>query len=68
VRDSYQVVLFYFMPLPEPAAEGPPGTWTRRLGQSRVFCLQSGHDNATFGNPSFRMVLQRGIAWLAEPD
>jgi uncharacterized protein len=42
--------------------------WTRQLGKSRVFGLQSGHDTAAFSNPSFRTVLQRGIAWLAERD
>ena len=40
--------------------------WTRQVGQSRVFCLQSGHDTAAFSNPDFRTVVQCGIAWLAE--
>jgi type 1 glutamine amidotransferase len=40
--------------------------WTREVGKSRVFCLQSGHDNAAFSNPNFGAVLQRGIEWLAE--
>ncbi len=39
--------------------------WTRQVGQSRVFCLQSGHDDAAFSNPNFRTVLRRGIGWLA---
>ncbi|MFQ6132499.1 MAG: ThuA domain-containing protein [Armatimonadota bacterium] len=39
--------------------------WTRRHGQARVFCLQSGHDNRAYANPSFRTVLSRGIQWLA---
>jgi type 1 glutamine amidotransferase len=39
--------------------------WTRRYGQSRVFCYQAGHDNEAWGNESFRRVLARGIAWAA---
>lgn len=39
--------------------------WTRRHGQARVFCLQSGHDGMTFNNPMFRHVLARGIHWAA---
>ena len=37
--------------------------WTREYGNSRVFCLQSGHDDVTFSNPNFRAVLKRGIQW-----
>lgn len=37
--------------------------WTRQFGQSRVFNYQSGHDNNTWMNPSFREVLRRGILW-----
>ena len=39
--------------------------WTRQFGKARVFCYQSGHDNATFGDPGFRTVLHRGIRWAA---
>jgi len=39
--------------------------WTRQHGQSRVLCLESGHDNDTYPDPSFRKVLERGIGWLA---
>jgi len=39
--------------------------WTRTHRNSRVFCLESGHDNDTFTNESFRTVLSRGIQWLA---
>lgn len=37
--------------------------WSREYGNSRIFCLQSGHDNVTYSNPNFREVLQRGILW-----
>jgi type 1 glutamine amidotransferase len=30
-----------------------------------VFCFQSGHDNLTWSNPSFREILARGIRWSA---
>ena len=39
--------------------------WTRQFGTARVFCFQSGHDNATFADPGFRTVLHRGIRWAA---
>ena len=39
--------------------------WTRQFGKARVFCYQSGHDNATFADPGFRTVLHRGIRWAA---
>ena len=39
--------------------------WAREFRQSRVFCFQSGHDNQTYVNPSFRQVLLRGIQWCA---
>ena len=40
--------------------------WAREYGKSRIFCLQSGHDDVTFSNPSFRAVLHRGIQWCAK--
>ena len=39
--------------------------WTRTFKQARVFCLQSGHDNQTYGNPQFRHIVARGIQWCA---
>jgi len=39
--------------------------WTRRHRQSRALNVQSGHDNATWVDPHFRTVLERGIAWCA---
>ncbi len=40
--------------------------WAREYGNSRIFCLQSGHDDVTFSNPNFREVLRRGIHWAAK--
>ena len=39
--------------------------WARQQGKSRVFCLALGHDNVAWGNPGFREILHRGIAWSA---
>jgi uncharacterized protein len=39
--------------------------WTRDFRGTRVFCLESGHDNATWVDANFREVLRRGILWSA---
>ncbi len=39
--------------------------WTRGYREARVFCLQGGHDNEAFANPSFRTIMDRGITWCA---
>ena len=39
--------------------------WTRTYKKSRVFCYQSGHDVDTFKNKNFRIILGRGIQWVA---
>ena len=39
--------------------------WTRQHRNARVFCMQPGHDNHAYANPSFRTVLTRGIEWTA---
>ncbi len=39
--------------------------WTRQYKNSRVFCLQSGHDRLAFGNPSLQTVVARALRWLA---
>jgi hypothetical protein len=39
--------------------------WTRQYRASRVLNFQSGHDNQTWQNPSFRRVLERGMLWCA---
>jgi len=39
--------------------------WTRRHKNARVLCFQSGHDNVTWADKSFREVLRRGILWSA---
>jgi trehalose utilization protein len=39
--------------------------WVHQYRQSRVFCYESGHDNEVYTNPSYQVVLHRGIQWLA---
>ena len=39
--------------------------WVRTCGQSRVFCLELGHDAVAWENSGFRGVLGRGIRWCA---
>lgn len=40
--------------------------WIHRYKNARVFCLESGHDNRTYGNPGFQKVLIRGLQWAAK--
>ncbi|MDE2638780.1 MAG: ThuA domain-containing protein [Chloroflexota bacterium] len=39
--------------------------WTRRFKNARVFCFQSGHDHNAYENTNFRLVVSRGIQWVA---
>jgi type 1 glutamine amidotransferase len=39
--------------------------WTHTYHQARVFCLQPGHNNDSYADPTFRTVLSRGIQWAA---
>lgn len=39
--------------------------WVRKVGRSRVFCDQLGHDAQSWNNPVFREILRRGILWTA---
>lgn len=40
--------------------------WAREYKDSKVFCLQSGHDNDTYQVPQFRNIIHRGILYLAD--
>ncbi|MBX7168359.1 MAG: ThuA domain-containing protein [Pirellulales bacterium] len=40
-----------------------PQIWTHEAGPGRVFCTTPGHFLRTFGDPLYRLVLLRGIAW-----
>ena len=39
--------------------------WTRMEGDSRIFCLQLGHDPQAWSHPAFRTVVQNGLQWCA---
>lgn len=39
--------------------------WTRHYQQSRVFCLQPGHDHLAWRNETFQTVMKRGLLWCA---
>lgn len=49
----------------EHAASMSTVAWARQYQQSRVFCLQLGHDNQAWTDANFRTVLTRGIKWSA---
>jgi hypothetical protein len=44
----------------------PTLAWTRQYRAARVFCYQSGHDRGVYDDPTFRVVLERGIRWAAD--
>lgn len=46
---------------------GKPLMWTRTEGRSRVVFLQLGHDHLAYGNPAYRELIARSIAWAARP-
>jgi len=37
--------------------------WARTYGDSRVFCIQCGHDGKAYATPEFQEILARGIRW-----
>jgi hypothetical protein len=39
--------------------------WTRQYRKHRVFCLELGHDELGWANPSFRALVERGVRWCA---
>jgi uncharacterized protein len=42
--------------------------WTRQVKNSRVCCLQLGHDAQAWGNAHFRQLLAQAISWCAKPS
>ena len=40
--------------------------WVRQFRDSRVFCLQLGHDSQSWANKQFQEILHRGILWASE--
>lgn len=39
--------------------------WVTKYGNSRVFYLMLGHDNQSWSNPNYPVILKRGIEWAA---
>ncbi len=42
-----------------------PWTWVRDHGEGRVFYTAWGHDENTWSNPGFHLLLERGLRWAA---
>jgi putative membrane-bound dehydrogenase-like protein len=40
-----------------------PWTWVREHGQGRIFYTASGHDQRTWGNTDFQLMLRNAIVW-----
>lgn len=40
-----------------------PWTWVREQGKGRVFYTAYGHDDRTWQNPGFQMLVKQGIVW-----
>ena len=40
-----------------------PWTWVRNYGKGRVFYTAYGHDERTWDNPGFHLLMERGIRW-----
>jgi type 1 glutamine amidotransferase len=40
-------------------------SWVHTFGKSRVFYLQSGHDQSAYQNPNYRTLVVRAIRWTA---
>ena len=38
--------------------------WTRKFKNSKIFCLQFGHDAKAFTNANFSKILEQGILWV----
>jgi putative membrane-bound dehydrogenase-like protein len=47
-------------------AREEPWTWVRTEGKGRVFYTAYGHDTATWGQPGFHDLIERGIRWAAQ--
>ena len=48
----------------EPSSDKPIG-WVRTFRKSRVFYIQSGHDEQMYQNPTYREIVVRAIRWSA---
>jgi type 1 glutamine amidotransferase len=42
--------------------------WTHQYGKGRVVCIQLGHDQTAYSNPSYRRLVANAIRWVAQAD
>jgi putative membrane-bound dehydrogenase-like protein len=52
----------------KPGQKTEPYTWVRNHGNGRVFYTAYGHDEATWSNPGFHALLEKGILWAVGDD
>lgn len=45
-----------------------PWTWVKEHGKGRVFYTAYGHDERTWGHPSFHQLIKQGILWAVGDD
>ena len=43
-----------------------PWTWLKAQGKGRIFYTGYGHDERTWGNPTFQNLVERGIVWSVD--
>jgi uncharacterized protein len=43
-----------------------PWTWVRTQGKGRIFYTAYGHDQRTWGNPGFQMLIERAVTWTVD--
>lgn len=47
------------------ATDGDPVSWIQYCGRGRVFCTGLGHNEKSFGHPSFQEMVRRAVLWAA---
>jgi len=45
--------------------DGEPVSWVHYYGKGRVFCTGLGHNEKSFGHPSFLEMIRRAVLWAA---
>lgn len=41
--------------------------WTNRYENSRIVCIQLGHNASAYGNPNYQQLVRQAISWAATP-
>ena len=64
-----RTVLMVRDPMPgDPHSQPEPWTWVRTHGKGRIFYTASGHDEQTWGHPSYHKLVKAGILWTIGDD